>query len=245
MSETSKANRRRFAWYVHGFLGQDAGAMERSMQAALRARSVQGLTWRWPAGTVPGALRDLGSAVESSESLRDSLALLVGGAFKTWHERNKIAREAGERLALDLGRAPRPPEALIGYSLGAYVALLACQSLKDRPELLPPRIVIVAAAAPSEMLDPAPAWLFRRLYNVWAAQDSVLRLLYRVATGLGQEPIGLGRVARASNLQLACGHTGYPRHCRRITDWVFDNDAPATNDQRPSKIVESRESEVC
>jgi len=148
-------------------------------------------------------------------------ASVLGGLVRNpFHTAVVKASMTGAILADLLARTKHPAGfVLLGHSLGARVVVSALEALATRDRQIVHDVFLLGGAVgrgDAGDWERAAAAVRGRVYNVWSANDAVLRQLFAVAMPFAGRAIGSGPIAHRSEKvedvdvsPIVAGHTGY------------------------------------
>jgi len=146
-----------------------------------------------------------------------------------WHVAQFKAGMTGVLLADLLARTDREKGfVLMGHSLGARVIHYLLMALSTKEQFVVQDVFLFGGAVGStdaESWDHAAKAVRGRIFNFYSSHDDVLRYLYRGATALVSEPIGLGPIECTANnvvnidvSDVVKGHMGYRPNLARLVE---------------------------
>ena len=219
--------------FVHGFGGEDGGRMEEALRESFIASKHRLVPFRWKAGNFRSLMLQTGghvllealSEVNPLRAAARALHSVSQDASEHWD--SALANVASAHVALrgtlnDLSKA-KEPFAVIAFSLGARVTILALHSMKESPRALR-RVVFAGAAVPHTAFDMLPSDLQTanppRILNVYSDADHVLQGLYPVLQGGGRKAAGINPVKSqgVTNVKVDAGHLTYPQFAEQLRD---------------------------
>jgi pimeloyl-ACP methyl ester carboxylesterase len=210
--------------FIHGFGGEDGGAMEQALAQYATTSGHRLHPFRWKSGNLQsmmtGSLKDIvREALSDVNPLRVSARILLAiQEHAGGHWENALVHILEAHLALlmtirQYGKS-QEPFSIIAFSLGARVTLLALQKIKRDLQSLK-RVVFAGAAAPRSAFGLIPQALRcnhpDRVINIYSDGDYVLRGIYPFVHGCG-DCAGIKPVKEVGvkNIRVDSGHLSYP-----------------------------------
>ncbi len=223
--------------FVHGFGGESRGRMEDALRESFGTSKHSLIPFRWKAGNLRSMALQTGGdmlaeALSEGNPLRAAARVILTMSQRVnTHWDSALANITSAHLALraKLGALAKTKEpfAVIAFSLGARVTLLALHSMRESPQTLQ-RIVFAGAAVPSTAFDMIPPSLRTtkpaRIINVYSDADHVLQGLYAVLQDGGRNAAGINVVKTqgVKNIKIDTGHLTYPQFAERLRDLAVD-----------------------
>lgn len=219
--------------FVHGFGGEGGGRMEKALHERFEESGHTLVPFRWKAGNLTTMTLQTGGhvlleALSDINPIRAAARVLYTASQDVGAQWDSaLANVAAAHVALrgtlrNLGKA-KEPFAIIAFSLGARVVILALHSMKKTPHAL--RRVVFAGAAvscaafdmlPLDLRDGKPA----RVVNVYSDADHILKGLYAVLQNGGHDAAGVNAVKSrgVTNVKVDTGHLTYPSLAEELRD---------------------------
>ena len=211
--------------------------MEDALRESFKVSPHSLIPFRWKAGNLRSMTlqtgRDaLAEAISEVNPLRVAARVIHTMSQRVnTHWDNALANITSAHLALraKLGALAKTKEpfAVIAFSLGARVTLLALHAMRESPQTLQ-RIVFAGAAVPSTAFDMIPLSLRTtkpvRIINVYSDADHVLQGLYAVLQDGGRNAAGINavKIQGVANIKIDTGHLTYPQFADRLRDLAVD-----------------------
>ena len=191
------------------------------------------IPFRWKAGSLRAMTLQTGwdvlaetlSEVNPLRAAARVIHTMSRGVSTHWD--NALANITSAHLALraKLGALTKTEEpfAVIAFSLGARVTLLALHTMRESPQTLQ-RIVFAGAAVPSTAFDMIPPSLRTpkpaRIINVYSDADHVLQGLYAALQDEGRNAAGINavKIQGVTNIKVDAGHLTYPKFAENLRD---------------------------
>lgn len=223
--------------FVHGFGGENGGRMEDALRESFKVSQHSLIPFRWKAGSLRSMTLQTGGNV-LAEALSEANPLRAAARVMhtmsqdvNTHWDNALANITSAHLALraKLGALAKTEEpfAVIAFSLGARVTLLALHTMRESPQTLQ-RIVFAGAAVPITAFDMVPLSLRTtkpaHIINVYSDTDHVLQGLYAVLQDSGQNAAGINaiKIQGVTNIKIDTGHLTYPQFADRLRNLAVD-----------------------
>lgn len=223
--------------FVHGFGGENGGRMEDALRESFRTSRHSVIPFRWKSGDLRSMTLQTGGDV-LAEALSEVNPLRAAArVIHTMSQRvnthwdSALANITSAHLTLraKLGALAKTKEpfAVVAFSLGARVTLLALHTMRESTQTLQ-RIVFAGAAVPSPAFDMIPLSLRTtkpaRIINVYSDTDHVLQGLYAVLQDGGQNAAGINavKIQGVTNIKIDTGHLTYPQFAERLRNLAVD-----------------------
>lgn len=211
--------------------------MEDALRESFRTSKHSIIPFRWKSGNLKSMTLQTGGnvfaeALSEVNPLRAAVRVIHAMSQDvSTHWDNALANLTSAHLALraKLGALTKTEEpfAVIAFSLGARVTLLAIHTMRESPQTLQ-RIVFAGAAVPSTAFDMIPPSLRTtkpaRIINIYSDADHVLQGLYAVLQDGGRNAAGINAVKTqgVTNIKIDTGHLTYPQLAERLRDLAVD-----------------------
>ena len=207
--------------------------MEDALRESFRTSEHSIIPFRWKSGNLKSMTLQTGGnvfaeALSEGNPLRAAVRVIHAmsrGVSTHWD--NALSNVTFAHLALraKLGALAKTEEpfAVIAFSLGARVTLLALHTMRESPQTLQ-RIVFAGAAVPSSAFDMIPLSLRTtkpaRIINVHSDADHVLQGLYAVLQNEGRNAAGINavKIQGVTNIKVDAGHLTYPKFAEKLRD---------------------------